>query len=652
MPPQRISSRLLERAKGGCTSSLWAIASFITEESCPMEPSDVALSLLKEEVPPIVREQLRTVGHVDEIADRALACICIVATTVNICQYNSDSRKLQAILPPLRRQVAGICDWLLFAVSWFTSFPGFLNAKQGGMRGAFLGLAQALMLLLKVDKDLMNALILQHSFMKSLVLIWVVKGSRGNVLLGSRKESPSTESQGSCPIVALMEMTVEDNAGCERAVEALSLDGSLNSSQFTQAIIERLQRITKDDSMDPVFKLGTTEALIEITLNVTRQGPWLLTLFQKMRYVKIFGIALNATYRSIAEDPRLNPGPPSAPANSVGLIMRLSHTLSFFPSPVAPAYRDMVAGEILQLAGRQTVAATEERQVTIARFKALLQSFGWYMYRPSVIGELIKAEFPEEVNAKLSAIPEIGPTWTGLRQMVWFMAEAHRMPSAAIEICDYQSCLGKKELPAKQCAGCSSVVYCSSACQIKDWEERHRNECDDARREHHTRCASGTWYSHFYMRILKDCFVGTQSQSLTDWRTQYPNLPLHHVLPGLSFTSTGMARFVKPLSVMAAPGTLSVEEFLWQGVGEGGRKATISQTWNRARFHELIDKYRDQGMMDDSVRLMEASFPWGEGLMVFLTIRLKKDSNGILKADYCVQRYAEIPGAASGVFAA
>ncbi|KAJ3529068.1 hypothetical protein NMY22_g9153 [Coprinellus aureogranulatus] len=579
----------------------------------------------------------------DDTADRALACIYIVAKTVNF----SNSRRKHAFLDRVKADIQVICDWCLFLVARYSSAPAGVRGKLGDVRAAFLGLAESIMVLIKSDDTMLGLLVLERSYIDFLILFWGVREPRGNLLMSPRTTIPTSESNSVCPVLACMEMAVENSVGCERLVEVLMAD-TYKQSRFTRTILDRLEEMHNNKTMNLIYKLANMEALVEIIVHITGQAPSLRRPLQRAGYMVKFGVALDRTYGLIWQHADLARGSPEAAGDSVGLIGRLLLILLRSPTPVVCAYRDMIAGGLFQLAVRQTAAATKDKQVTAARFKGLIQSIGWFMYHPTIMLELIKADVPADDHAKLLASPELGLPWGGFRHMISVMAEAYRsFPSITTKLCDYHGCNRKKDGPSKQCAACSSVVYCSLSCQKRDWNEKHRSECRHARHQHHLRCSTGTWYPHsvraFHAKIIRDLYVGLNFQLISESKSHYPDLPFHHTLPTTNFTSTGIIRRVKPLAPVSVPGFSSTEEVLWGAVGEDGKKAHLPQTWLKPRIFQLVERYRAEGGRNQNLRLVEASFVWGNRLMVILTIKLEPDAKGGLEADYCVQRYAEMP---------
>ncbi|KAF5332197.1 hypothetical protein D9611_008033 [Ephemerocybe angulata] len=86
-----------------------------------------------------------------------------------------------------------------------------------------------------------------------------------------------------------------------------------------------------------------------------------------------------------------------------------------------------------------------------------------------------------------------------------------------VTMCDNQACMHRaQERVSRQCAGCSSVVYCSAACQEEDWRAFHHHECSQARRDHAVRRSLHTWYSHsvrqFHTQWVADSVENIESE--------------------------------------------------------------------------------------------------------------------------------------------
>ncbi|KAF6740940.1 hypothetical protein DFP72DRAFT_863883 [Ephemerocybe angulata] len=82
------------------------------------------------------------------------------------------------------------------------------------------------------------------------------------------------------------------------------------------------------------------------------------------------------------------------------------------------------------------------------------------------------------------ATPELERMWRNFGNFVEsFDPENLQFPTSRNTVpCDSYGCSNPWPSPASQrCSGCSSVAYCSSACQTRDWLDLHRDECKYAR---------------------------------------------------------------------------------------------------------------------------------------------------------------------------
>ncbi|KAF6748484.1 hypothetical protein DFP72DRAFT_1174139 [Ephemerocybe angulata] len=83
-------------------------------------------------------------------------------------------------------------------------------------------------------------------------------------------------------------------------------------------------------------------------------------------------------------------------------------------------------------------------------------------------------------------------------------------------VCDSMQHLSSSESERKTskkymtCSNCRSVVYCSSQCQLEDWEARHRQECRNMRIDYIQRSGEDMSYSHstraFYLSIIRHLY--------------------------------------------------------------------------------------------------------------------------------------------------
>ncbi|KAJ3523353.1 hypothetical protein NMY22_g11475 [Coprinellus aureogranulatus] len=131
---------------------------------------------------------------------------------------------------------------------------------------------------------------------------------------------------------------------------------------------------------------------------------------------------------------------------------------------------------------------------------SLIEHVARHMAFPRLFGECTIADLLPE---KLSRVPTLIQPWELLLQAhdtaKKAMTSLKGRPS--VYFCDYLACaLTGKELEALpyECAGCHSMVYCSSECQRRDWDKHHRRECQEARLLYQGQFEfiSGSWCYH------------------------------------------------------------------------------------------------------------------------------------------------------------
>lgn len=200
----------------------------------------------------------------------------------------------------------------------------------------------------------------------------------------------------------------------------------------------------------------------------------------------------------------------------------------------------------------------------------------------------------------------------------------------------------------RQCSRCSSVVYCSDACQRVGWKERHRSECLHARADHIGKNAlsashktltltglstaqreAGTWYSHrsraFHVRCIERYyeehlleFDALESACLSQSSTYRVN----HWVP--RFGPDGDLVNVCPIK--------DVPTLEWLSRSD----TAYPQTYLEERLKSLGDAY-GSGLLPGDMRLTDSFSVHGTASEISPLVLLKKTANGV-KAVYSIPR--------------
>ncbi|KAF6752720.1 hypothetical protein DFP72DRAFT_449722 [Ephemerocybe angulata] len=291
--------------------------------------------------------------------------------------------------------------------------------------------------------------------------------------------------------------------------------------------------------------------------------------------------------------------------------------------------RDVISGNFLAHTIR-LLASSHLTPDETSQGKEIIKLLGRYASCPDVIVELGKLPEIDRFSLRgLAGNEQAWFFWNGFRLSImqrntYFIKTQYNGDF----ICDYASCHSTNHGTAgssdtgklKKCSRCSSVVYCSTECQRKDWIEFHRGECTESRNEHIRRKSSQSCYTHQMRRfhVAYVAFLLNRYCSGLEW----------DIADRRSITSLdGSCLILQPDSV-------SLEG---EGWWESHPQLHFPQHYLKPRLSALKDEYIS-GAGSPGVRLVQAFFPLGMKFGVVLTVRLTK-SGDQYKGGYSMVRY-------------
>ncbi|KAJ3532316.1 hypothetical protein NMY22_g7790 [Coprinellus aureogranulatus] len=219
---------------------------------------------------------------------------------------------------------------------------------------------------------------------------------------------------------------------------------------------------------------------------------------------------------------------------------------------------------------------------------------------------------------------------TGYEEM-WRSLALHVTASAAVDliddektvICDYMECPGAKQRKPRTCSGCHTFSYCSKACQKKDWNLLHRDECSKARAETVQLRSKGLHYTQRLRRLhgLFSCELA--NITLADRKFDVV----------LSLMNAIMRYFAWSVDPILPQDYLKMHGLLKSG--PNGDLLTLNHYLDR-RFQRLILHYVKEAK-SNGLRLVEYQFPFADRFVLTLAL-LQKTS--VRENDRTVEKYA------------
>ncbi|KAJ3530969.1 hypothetical protein NMY22_g8347 [Coprinellus aureogranulatus] len=635
----------LSKANNGDVQSLWRLNELLFPQYFPESAIEVALRHLKPDTVPsrLGQSYGEATGLDSERTRAALPSVGIISRASRAC--SSNTRLKRSLIPLLIQEVHGFCLWSLFLFEMGIASPIGGSVPDRDLRHAYLVQAQSLTDLMKVDTLVKDALFLESAFLKLLNKLWVGKDSRGDVVASQ----PGDDDQPACPIVICMMTAVQDDVSREHLTDFIRIGGYHMQRRFARATVMRVRKLSEGVGAVGWKELTNANYLFGINEHLLRHNSLLHLPLERAGYFPQACKSLGVLFHGLSLHPDFTKDAHLIAENLIDVAFYLFKALAAYPTRNAKLCRDALVAGILPVLARIATFLPSDASLSLEKFGCMTEIIGWNVYHPCVFKELMTAQPPAEIQVKLSKMPVIGKTWADFRRTFKEMRTRYReVPFGPIELCDYPLCDWKQSSRPRECSGCSSVIYCSLKCQAQDWEERHRDECPHARADHRTRRSVGTWYSHatrtFHTKMVASYYDQNRVQLQAERKRDYPNLPANHALHSFRFTPKRMERRSRPL--VPTPANRLSEKIdrdtaWWDATEDKRHPLTLAQDWLRPRLSHLVEGFRDGDAEDESVRVVEGSFLWGETDVVFLTIMLRKDSEGHFRTKYCISRYGE-----------
>ncbi|KAJ3520956.1 hypothetical protein NMY22_g12517 [Coprinellus aureogranulatus] len=484
-------------------------------------------------------------------------------------------------------------------------------------------LAKTLLQLHDLDEEYALALYSSKAFVDLFLELWLTDERCHRTDAGGLEfyRMVDTENDEGCPIVALADAILSNSDSRDSLLSQLT--DTRMCRQFALALTDRVARGWEAESLNLLNWILSLNAIAAVTMHLYKSSPLLCECLTQIGYLPELSAQLASFSETIKDD---NPPVYSLITLLVPTLVKLARltTIDGLPLPNREIWSQLQAGHYIDALFHSAVLASQEEYRDHAEsILAIVDNMGYWMAYPRVFGRM-------EVNLgtidveELASNPEACELWTLFVHAYARAVEAVNIlkQRPIVYFCDYLECalsVGRPAGPSKECGACHAVVYCSALCQKRDWEERHRHECNDARALYSERVSSHSRYDSktrasqaALLEILyaEQCEVGPVPH---DIRTEYNILD---------------CRMLESLD----------EDSYVESLAEAVSGDSCKQTYLQPRLESLFELCRS-GVVPDDWALIEGIFhSIGNEEAIRLTALMKPTGNTYYTV-YCVQRY-------------
>ncbi|KAF6759563.1 hypothetical protein DFP72DRAFT_136444 [Ephemerocybe angulata] len=583
----------------------------------------------------------------------AAICIHMLSTILDSCR-NRKKLKEETLELMTEDTIEGICMWIKFCLHFGLAVPG-LKTPAPDLRRAYLFHAQLLCSLFDSAPKISAQLLVSSTFLDLVIQIWMAESETGEVfiLLEGTKPEP-------CPIASLLLKVANFPMGPSMLTHRIIARSPSFASAFAEQSFQRGYQLVEE--AQTVGQLANAAFCLERQMStmvaLLSHSSQLHQVFTSEQYIKEYAMNIHSLFEKV---------PLALQTNSkfIRLFFMLAETLFLLliddKSRVVHNYRDILSEQLLQHIYRllPEIPSTDMVSTKIAAY--LLKVIGIYIVYPCVFNAAMEGDISEETMDRLKRleVPSLKDPWEELSGLIFelFQAigrlEVDTKTGGSSNICDNLLCARKEEsgLKFKQCSKCSSVIYCSSACQRIDWDKLHRDECERARLEHDRHKASQTVYSQdtriFHTAYLESLYNRRGVSAMANnYKNDCPGLEAYQVLCIINCSTVRPVTACSPLvldskqrlDIGTDTALLAESEAQLQWDREVcGEDISFPQTYLKPRFSQMVDDCLSG--TPEEMRLAEGIFPLGNAFGVYLLVKLKK-VNQEWKAESSLARYS------------
>ncbi|KAJ3521313.1 hypothetical protein NMY22_g12366 [Coprinellus aureogranulatus] len=489
--------------------------------------------------------------------------------------------------------------------------------------GQYFSLAKTLLQFRNLDDDYALALYSSKAFVDLFLELWLTDERCHRTDAGGLEfyRMVDTEDDDGCPIVSLADSVLSNSDSRDSLLSQLT-DIRI-CRQFALALTDRVARGWEAESLNLLNWILSLNSIASVTMHLYESSPILCECLTQIGYLPELAAQLASFAETVKDD-----SPPVyalvtllAPA-----LIKLAQltTMDGLPFSSREIWSQLRTGHYIDALFHSAVLASQEGYHDHSEsILAIVDNMGYWMAYPRVSARM-------EVNLEiidveeLASNPEAYELWTLFVHAYARALEAVNIleQRPVVYFCDHLECAlsGERHAgPSKECGACHAVVYCSALCQKRDWDERHRHECNHARALYSARVSSHSWYDSktrasqaalLEIPFAEQCEVGPIPR---DIRTEY------NVLDCRTLESLDEDSYVEDLA-------------------EAISGALFKRTYFRPRLESLFELCRS-GAVPEGWALVEGIFhPIGDEEVIRLTALMKPTGN-TYHTVYCVHRY-------------
>ncbi|KAJ3518241.1 hypothetical protein NMY22_g13780 [Coprinellus aureogranulatus] len=608
-PLRKVENILLTLQKGECTVPLvQAIVDNIDVSLVPEDPSEAISSAEGRQRVKRSIASLRLLIHVARNA------------TLNDPILLEDTAALVA------SSVEGIIQWANVVLALGTPMGSMI---PGDFNTAYFDIAQLFSGIQVMDDSIRYALASSESYAQLLIKLWTTPLDKD----GRQTFCMSWSNPADCPLNKIIKAALTIDVGKHMFIETLIRHDL--GERFASATVQRGiligEEVGRRKAADG-FEQYATEAFAQVFQRLALPSNSLLRpYFRRLNYISQFTAMSNKI--SIALVAKGVLVPQKAEKLMVLMLWLVNMAIAEDPHTVRNI-RDLVDGGYIEMLAR-TVANGYANSYDSPFVTNAMRSMGfittWTLY-PSVCKILARhrdRQYP--YMAGMNSIPRVRDVWQGMwpqineRVDLWIELEDMSFPN----ICDNLSCtrtVGDERRLPRQCARCSSVIYCSTECQKTDWGANHRQECAPAHRFHLEQKEEGSWYSHrsraFQAKMVEKRY---QHRAAAIAAIERQGRAINSFFPSFNYETWNERLDVHDFT------KASVDQFL------ASNAERYPQSYLYGRLHSLLEAYAS-GSMPSNVRLAESVCLLGIGIEVSFLVLLRQVGAQSYESFYSVSR--------------
>ncbi|KAF5332140.1 hypothetical protein D9611_008027 [Ephemerocybe angulata] len=607
----RIDAVTPELASAGSIPDIILLAARIRGGKCSLEVLNVAFKFLRPELVPTVD---RSRSDFRQPIDRAINCLAILD---NACQQAaSDSLIKAGLVDHLIENVDGICCWINFCLL----IPEFVPTWKNDVLGAYNRNSAMMDVFLNMDDRVYDAYISSTGCIDLVLRVWFREDENRELLLDLETRS----------ILQLLYTIVKKKRGLEILVKRI-VEKRI-AGRLALSVVRRARRVSEASSLatKPIPAISCIQILIATACSLVECENEVIC--------KAFGSA-HATRELCASLNTLTTTVQKGHAELLHTLVPSFHHL-FATTMKARIYVvdnwvDIVEGGVIPLLAHLLPSVRSDDDVVLGFSMASISTLTTgVICHPRVIKRHLawypSGDVPDLIQGPSAITAYWKERWM---QTTPFIISYLKRDGTVVTICDNHACsrrMSKDEPaqnnPSRQCASCSSVVYCSTECQEDDWKMFHSRECRQAGNNHTARRPLHTWYSHsdrqFHLTFAAYIVTSLSAQG---------HLPDSSGNPGNLLINLDGS---KGKMIIGSIDIRSVQsEALWSK----RENTAYSQEYLKARYASLINQFNQpQGGKD--TRLVSFAVRFGAHEIIDMMVLLERVGEAY-QAVYSVMRH-------------